>query len=52
MAAAVVGVLVRFLLGEYLASTFYDEPKPQTEPADDSSSDADADPPPDGVPGP
>lgn len=51
-AAAVVGVLVRFLLGEYLASTFYDEPKPQTEPADDSSSDADADPPPDGVPGP
>ncbi len=41
-AAAVIGVLVRFLLGEYLASTFYDEPKPQAEPAADSNSDTDA----------
>ena len=43
--AAVIGVLIRFLLGEYLASSFYDEPKPQAELAADTNSDTDAGPP-------
>ncbi len=51
-AAAVVGVLVRFLLDEYLASTFYGEPNARAEPAADTKSAAEADPNAEGVPEP